>query len=410
MGQGPAPAGRHASSTTSPRAGAGARLRRAGRRGPGAVDAWLLLLRDHGTWELADVLAFAIGYARDGHPLLGRVGATIAAVRELFTEHWPTSAELWMPGGRIPAPGELVRNPAYARVLRTARSRAGAGGADGREARIDAARAEWATGSSPRGRRLPAHAAPALLRHRPRRRASPRPTSPAFERRRTRRRHRSSSAATRSRRPAPGGRGRRCCRRWRSWTGSTDELLDPSTELGAHTILEAQKLALGRPGRLLRRRRDVPLDCAALRRVRRRAPRADRRRGPRTSSGRAASRAPTPYLPPLRTEYTPPRAGSGDRRRGRGSASASRPCRATGETRGDTCHIDVVDRWGNMVSATPSGGWLQSSPTIPELGFCLGTRLQMTWLEPGTPSTLTPGTPAAHHADADAGAARRPRR
>ena len=35
----------------------------------------------------------------------------------------------------------------------------------------------------------------------------------------------------------------------------------------------------------------------------------------------------------------------------------------------DTCHIDVIDRWGNMVSATPSGGWLQSSPVIPELGF-----------------------------------------
>jgi gamma-glutamyltranspeptidase/glutathione hydrolase len=63
----------------------------------------------------------------------------------------------------------------------------------------------------------------------------------------------------------------------------------------------------------------------------------------------------------------------------------------TGETRGDTCHIDVVDRWGNVVSATPSGGWLQSSPTIPELGFCLGSRLQMSWLEEGTASTLEPG-------------------
>ena len=63
----------------------------------------------------------------------------------------------------------------------------------------------------------------------------------------------------------------------------------------------------------------------------------------------------------------------------------------TGDTRGDTCHIDVVDRWGNMVSATPSGGWLQSSPMISEIGFCLGSRLQMTWLEPGSPSTLTPG-------------------
>jgi gamma-glutamyltranspeptidase/glutathione hydrolase len=51
----------------------------------------------------------------------------------------------------------------------------------------------------------------------------------------------------------------------------------------------------------------------------------------------------------------------------------------------------VVDRWGNVVSATPSGGWLQSSPTIPELGFCLGSRLQMSWLEEDTASTLEPG-------------------
>ncbi len=62
-----------------------------------------------------------------------------------------------------------------------------------------------------------------------------------------------------------------------------------------------------------------------------------------------------------------------------------------GETRGDTCHVDVVDRWGNMVSATPSGGWLQSSPTIPELGFCLGSRMQMFWLEEGLASSLAPG-------------------
>jgi gamma-glutamyltranspeptidase/glutathione hydrolase len=62
----------------------------------------------------------------------------------------------------------------------------------------------------------------------------------------------------------------------------------------------------------------------------------------------------------------------------------------SGETRGDTCHIDVVDRWGNMVSATPSGGWLQSSPTIPSLGFALGTRAQMFWLEHGLPNSLAP--------------------
>jgi len=59
--------------------------------------------------------------------------------------------------------------------------------------------------------------------------------------------------------------------------------------------------------------------------------------------------------------------------------------------RGDTVHIDVVDAAGNMISATPSGGWLQSSPTIPALGFCLGTRAQMFWLAEGLPSSLAPG-------------------
>jgi gamma-glutamyltranspeptidase / glutathione hydrolase len=62
-----------------------------------------------------------------------------------------------------------------------------------------------------------------------------------------------------------------------------------------------------------------------------------------------------------------------------------------GETRGDTCHLDIVDRWGNMLSATPSGGWLMSSPIIPELGFALNSRAQMFWLEEGLPASLAPG-------------------
>ena len=62
-----------------------------------------------------------------------------------------------------------------------------------------------------------------------------------------------------------------------------------------------------------------------------------------------------------------------------------------GVVAGDTCHLDIIDRWGNMVSATPSGGWLQSSPVIPELGFCLGTRLQIAWLDERSASSLAPG-------------------
>ncbi len=61
-----------------------------------------------------------------------------------------------------------------------------------------------------------------------------------------------------------------------------------------------------------------------------------------------------------------------------------------GAAGGDTCHLDVIDRAGNMVSATPSGGWLHSSPVIPELGFPLGTRGQMFWLKPGLPTSLGP--------------------
>jgi len=59
---------------------------------PGAVPAWLTLLRDHGTRSLADVLRFAISYAENGHPLLPRVIHTIGTVSELFIKHLPTSA------------------------------------------------------------------------------------------------------------------------------------------------------------------------------------------------------------------------------------------------------------------------------------------------------------------------------
>jgi gamma-glutamyltranspeptidase/glutathione hydrolase len=59
--------------------------------------------------------------------------------------------------------------------------------------------------------------------------------------------------------------------------------------------------------------------------------------------------------------------------------------------RSDTVHIDVVDRFGNIVAATPSGAWLQSSPAVPGLGFPLGTRAQMFWLDETHPSGLAPG-------------------
>ncbi len=59
--------------------------------------------------------------------------------------------------------------------------------------------------------------------------------------------------------------------------------------------------------------------------------------------------------------------------------------------RGDTTHCDAVDATGNLVSATPSGAWISSSPVIPALGFPVGQRAQMFVLDPEHPNAIAPG-------------------
>ena len=112
---------------------------------PGMFDTWMLLLRDYGTMRLADVLAPAIYYAGQGHPLVERAHATIATVEELFRKYWPTSAAVYLPGGAVPETGTLFTNTTlaetYTRVLREAKS---VGGDRVRE--IEAARKVWSQG------------------------------------------------------------------------------------------------------------------------------------------------------------------------------------------------------------------------------------------------------------------------
>ena len=379
MGQGPAPAGatieRYRAEGLDLVPGAGGLAAAI----PGAVDAWLLLLRDHGTWELGDVLAFAIGYARDGHALGPSAAATISRVAQIFADEWTTSADLWMPGGSPPAAGAVVRNPAYAAVLDglvhascTVRD----DGPVGRAARIDAARREWKTGQV-------AHEAAAFL-------AAP---------------HRHSDGGAHSAVITPddfasfdAGYEEPVTREFRgstivkagAWTQGpallqtlgmleplTDELLDPSTELGAHTILESQKLSFADRDAWFG---DDDVDLEALLSE-------EYLEGRRSLITHTASTSFRPGDVSGREAVPPPLRTTAASAVGTGEPTVEK----TGETRGDTCHIDVVDRWGNLISVTPSGGWLQSSPTIPALGFCLGTRLQMTWLEPGHASSLRPG-------------------
>ncbi|MEV5735077.1 gamma-glutamyltransferase [Streptomyces sp. NPDC052292] len=355
---------------------------------PGAFDAWLLLLRDHGTKPLEDVLKYAIGYAEHGHAPVENVGATVESVRTLFETEWPSSAEVYLPGGRAPRPGELLRNRALAATWR--RLLAETARAGGREARIDAAREVWRTG----------FIAEALVRQ------SRRPTLDTSGRRHTGTLTEADLAGWSASYEAPATYD------WNGWTvckaGPWSQgpaflqqlaLLPPALPAYGsadyvHLLIEGCKLAMADREAWYGDAAEVPLaDLLSD----------EYNAGRRALVGDQASWDLRPGSPGGRTPRLPAQAHrlvTGDDAwfspMGAGEPTVAdltgeARVAADGGTRGDTCHLDVVDRWGNMIAATPSGGWLQSNPVVPELGFPLGTRLQMTWLEEGLPNSLTPG-------------------
>ena len=379
---------------------------------PGAVGAWLTLLRDHGTQPLDAVLRFAVEYAETGHPLHPRVAATVASVSEHFRTQWPTSAATWLTSdGAPPAAGRLFRNPVlastYRRLLDAARGAT-------REAQIDAALAAWYSGfvaeaidefcrypvTDDSGR---AHAG-SLTGH------DLASWTPTYE--------------------AP------VTRDWGGWTlakaGPWSQgpallqalsMLDgppaPGTATGPpgephvtaeliHESVEAVKLAMadreawyGDPGTWGPDAHDVvdvPMaDLLSPQYTAERRALIGERASTELRPGAPGGRSPrlAAHVRRVASGTAPSRAavaGVGEPTVGPAVVTGGEQSVApSGTTRGDTCHVDVVDRWGNMVSATPSGGWLQSSPVIPSLGFALGTRAQMFWLEPGLPNSLAPG-------------------
>ncbi|MFF7750748.1 gamma-glutamyltransferase family protein [Streptomyces sp. NPDC007971] len=356
---------------------------------PGAFDAWLLLLRDHGTRSLDDVLKYAIGYAEHGHAPVENVGATVESVRELFETEWTSSAQVYLPGGRSPRPGELLRNPALAATWK--RLLAETARAGDREARIDAAREVWRCG----------FIAEALVRQ------SRRPTRDTSGGRHTGTLTEADLAGWSAAYEAPvtyDWNGWTVCKAgpWSQGPAFLQQLALLPPELPAHgsadyvhLLVEGCKLAMADREAWYGDAADVPLAELLSDRY---------NTGRRALVGAKASYELRPGSPGGRTPRLPAQAyarvesgdGPGFDPLGAGEPTAAQlpgepRVNADGTTRGDTCHLDVVDRWGNMIAATPSGGWLQSNPVVPELGFPLGTRLQMTWLEEGLPNTLTPG-------------------
>ena len=350
---------------------------------PGMFDSWMLLLRDYGTMKLADVLTPAIFYAREGHPLVERASATIATVEHLFRDHWPTSAAVYLPGGNVPKPGVLFANQTladtYTRVLREAES---AGG--DRVAQIESARKTWSQG-------FIAEAIDKFCR-----------TQEVMDV--SGERHRGVLTGADMARwqahveaPLTYDYGRYTVYKAGVWSqgpvllqqlallkGYHFDALDPTGPEFIHLQVEAAKLAFadrekfyGDPDFV-----KVPADLLLSDKYN------DERR---TLITNKASLELRPGVIPgfggevqMRREDGP--------REAVGSLGAGEPTVGrVGEVVGDTVHFDIIDQPGNMVSSTPSGGWLQSSPVIPELGFCLGTRAQMFWLDENHPAALVPG-------------------
>jgi len=350
---------------------------------PGAFDAWMLMLRDHGTMSLEDVLAPAIGYARNGYPIVERAVQAVYTVEDFFRAEWPTSAAVWLPGNRRPKPGTLHRTPGIADTYERLCREGKAAGPD-RVAQIEAARAAFYRG-------FVAEAIDGFFR-----RSELMDTSG--------RRHNGlltgadmaawrasyeepvgyDYAGARVYKTGPWGQGPVLLQALALLKGFDLAAMDPLGDAYVHTIAECMKLAMadrevfyGDPAFS-----EIPLATLLsddYNDARRKLVGASASNDLRPGDLLDAARRLAAMLERAGSEI-PVGAGSGE------PTFIDLP-----EVEGDTVHLDVIDRWGNMVSATPSGGWLQSSPVVPELGFPITTRAQMFWLAEGLPSSLAPG-------------------
>lgn len=351
---------------------------------PGAFDGWMLMLRDHGSLSLREVMAPAISYARNGHPILPRVANTIAGLAEYFAREWPSSAAVWTPGGKAPKPNALFKNPDLADTYQRLVDLAEAASGD-RAQQIDAARQEWREG----------FVAEAIFDY----------LKDAHVMDVSDKKHSAVLApedlkSWRATYEAP------LSYEYEGWTVHKTEAwsqgpvmlqglailkgfdlgaMDPFGAEFVHTVTEAMKLAYadreayyGDPAHS-----EVPMDYLLSEDYN-----SERRKLITDQASTEQRPGRVPGFEHLADAYIERSA----RDFNVGPVEAQEPTMShLTEKRGDTVHLDVIDRWGNMVAATPSGGWLQSSPVIPSLGFPLNSRAQMFWLEEGLPTSLAPG-------------------
>jgi gamma-glutamyltranspeptidase/glutathione hydrolase len=351
---------------------------------PAALGSWLLVLERFGTMSLRDVLSPAIGYASEGFPALASLSGVLRALEPKIRETWPTSEELWLHSG-VPARGCRVTNRPLAATFQRILEEAESAGAD-RAEQIEQARRAVYEGfvadsidsfvKTPLPDDDGVHAGLISGGDLASWRASlEAPVSVGYR-------------DLEVFKTGPWGQGPVFLQQLALLSGyDIAELGEGSAEL-VHVVTECSKLAFADREAFYGDPRFVEVPLAELLSEAYN----DLRRlevGPEASTelrpGRPGGREP---VLPARLEAS---ATDGDPRprdlEGRVVPLPARP----DPTDHDTCHLDVADRFGNLVSATPSGGWLQSSPAVPGLGFCLGTRAQMFWLEEGLPASLAAG-------------------
>ena len=362
---------------------------------PGAFGAWLTMLRDYGTMTLAEVMAPALAYARDGFPLLPRTVQAILAVQSLFVSEWKSSAEVWLPQGQVPMPGQLFQCPAIARTYTRLLAEAATTGGGDRVRTIEAALEVFYRGfiaqeidqfyTHATVRDSTGERNTGLLRY-----DDLATWQATYEEPQTVEFGRYTVAKC-----GPWSQGPVLLQQLSILKNAGLERFAPDSAEFVHRVAEATKLAMadrmawyGDPLFV-----EVPIaELISDRYGRARYERIGELAAKLLDVGRPGGLEPK--LPDLEAAVRALKVS--DTRFGVGEPTfAALPPVSEWAKRevfiGDTCHIDVIDAQGNMVTATPSGGWLSSSPVIPALGFSLGTRLQMSWFDDAVPGRLMPG-------------------
>jgi gamma-glutamyltranspeptidase/glutathione hydrolase len=345
---------------------------------PGAFDAWMVMFRDYGTLSIADVISPAIEYAQNGYPLTTEAQRYIAKSAELFRNDWISSAEIYLPRNEPPKAGDIFANSVlaqtYAGLLRESMN----AGQD-RIEQIEAARTAFYEGFV--AERISRFVASARVKDC---RGEPHVAHLEFEDMAKWRATYEDAASCafhglRVFKPGPWSQGPAFLQFLMLLQDADIFDLDPFGAEYVHRIVENLKLAYADREAWYGDSDDfLPLISALLE-----DEYTAQRRKLITSEASLDLRPGTlgnrePRLAAYKTLLS-------------GGPGEEQLPLVESRAQGDTCHIDVIDKWGNVVAATPSGGWLHGSPVIPGLGFSLNTRAQMFWLQEGLPSSLVPG-------------------